>query len=302
MASRRDGVPTRALGSTGEQISMLGLGGAHISHFSDDSDAIGFVRTAIDMGVTFMDNAWEYSGGRSEELMGRALADGYRERVFLMTKHHGRDRETAERHLEDSLTRLGTDVIDLWQFHEVIYDSDPDMIFGPDGGIEVAERARRDGRIRYIGFTGHKDPAIFRKMLDTGFAWDAVQMPISVLDAHFRSFQREIMPELVERGIGVLAMKTLAGGHLLETGTVGAREALSYVWSLPVSTIISGMDSLETLRANVEAARSWERPDTADTDALLERTREVSSDGRYEPFKTATEYDGRFGRVLHGLD
>jgi predicted aldo/keto reductase-like oxidoreductase len=280
---------------------MLGLGGAHISHFSDDGEAVEFVRAAIEMGVTFMDNAWEYSGGRSEDLMGRALEDGYRERVFLMTKHHGRDKETAERHLDESLARLRTDVIDLWQFHEVIYESDPDMIFAPGGGIEVAERAKASGRIRYIGFTGHKDPAILRKMLDTGFPWDTVQLPVNVLDAHFRSFQREIIPELLEREIGVLAMKTLAGGHLLETGTVSVEEALSFVWSLPVSTIISGMDSLEALGQNVESARSWQRPAAGTLDSLLERTREVAADGRYEPFKTATDYDGRFGRRLHGL-
>jgi aryl-alcohol dehydrogenase-like predicted oxidoreductase len=189
---------------------MLGLGRAHTGRLTDDRDAIVLVRAAVDMGVTFMDNAWECYEGRSEELMGKALLGGYRERVFLMTKHHGRNRGTAEQHLDDSLRRLRTDVIDLWQFHEVIYDSDPDMIRGPGGGIEVARRAKEAGKVRLVGFIGHKDPAIFRKMLDAGYDWDAIQMPLNVLNAQFRSFEREIMPVLVERGIGVLAMKTLA--------------------------------------------------------------------------------------------
>jgi predicted aldo/keto reductase-like oxidoreductase len=233
--------------------------------------------------------------------MGLALQGGYRDRVFLMTKHHGRTHAVAEQHLADSLRRLRTDVIDLWQFHEVIYDSDPDMIFGPDGGIEVAERARSEGRVRYIGFTGHKDPAVLMKMLDSGFEWDAVQMPLGVLDAHHKSFEKHVLPELVRRGIGVLAMKTLSGGHLLETGRVTVKEALSYVWSLPVSTIICGMDSLEALRENVDTARKWCSPGQEEVEELLERVRPLAVDGRYEPYKSTTDYDGGFGRRLHGL-
>ncbi len=295
-------VPTRPLGSTGESVSMLGLGGAHIGGPSDDETAMRIVRSAIDMGVTFMDNAWEYHEGLCEERMGRALENGYRERVFLMTKHHGRSARTAEQHLEDSLRRLRTDVIDLWQFHEVIYNDDPDMIFGIDGGIKVARKAKQDGKVRYIGFTGHKDPSIFKKMLDTGFPWDAVQMPLNVLDAHFRSFEAEILPILVERGIGILGMKPLGGGHVLETGTVSASEALSYVWSLPVATVICGMDSLEVLSENVECARAWSPEHEAESRAVLDRTRGVASRGEFEPYKTDTTFDAAIGRALHGLD
>jgi uncharacterized protein len=301
MSWQEELVPKRPLGSTGESVSMLGLGGAHLGGFRSDRQAVSFARAAIDMGVTFMDNAWEYHEGRSEELMGAALEDGYRDRVFLMTKHHGRSRQTAEQHLNDSLRRLRTDVIDLWQFHEIIYETDPEMIFGRDGGIHVAEKARQEGKVRYIGFTGHKDPAIFMKMLETGFKWDTVQMPVNMLDAHFRSFTREILPVLTERGIGVLAMKTLAGGYLLETNTVTARDALSYVWSLPVSTIISGMDSLAVLKENVETARSWTEAQGRRAAALLQRTHDVAADGSYELYKTDTAYDGWFGRRLHGL-
>ncbi|MBD3367757.1 MAG: aldo/keto reductase [Candidatus Eisenbacteria bacterium] len=294
-------VPERQLGSTGERVSMLGLGGAHIAHFREDRDAIEFVRSAIDTGVTFMDNAWEYHEGRAEELMGRALEDGYRDRVFLMTKHHGRNRATAERHLEDSLRRLRTDVIDLWQFHEVIYNDDPDMIFARGGGIEAAVAAQRAGKVRYIGFTGHKDPAIHRRMLDTGFAWDAVQMPLNVMDAHFRSFEQTILPILEERGIAVLGMKPLAGGHILESDTVTAAEALSYVWSLPVSTVISGMDAMAHLTENVETARAWTAMERGARAELLSRTRDAASDGSYEPYKTDVVFDAAIGRELHGL-
>lgn len=294
-------VPTRPLGRTGERVSMLGLGGAHIGRIADDREAIDLVRAAVDLGVTFMDNAWEYHEGRSEELMGEALQDGYRDRVFLMTKHHGRDRRTAQRHLEDSLRRLKTDVIDLWQFHEVIYESDPDMIFEPDGGIGVADRAKQAGKVRFVGFTGHKDPAILRKMLDTDYEWDAVQMPLNVLDPHFRSFEREILPLLVDRGIGVLAMKTLAGGFLLESGAVSVREALSYVWSLPVSCLISGMASIDLIKENVEIARTWNAAPAAERDDLLKRTRSSGVEGRFEPYKSDTVFDGGFGRRLHGL-
>jgi len=295
-------IPTRPLGATGEHVSMLGLGGSHIAGIEDESAAINFVRAAIEMGVTFMDNAWEYHEGRAEELMGRALEDGFRKRVFLMTKHHGRNKATAMRHLEDSLRRLRTDVIDLWQFHEVIYNDDPEMIFAPGGGIEAAEEARRAGKVRYIGFTGHKDPAIHRRMLESGFDWDAVQMPLNVMDAHFRSFEQHILPILEERGIGVLGMKPMAGGHILESGTVSAAEALSYVWSLPVSTVISGMNAMEHLTENVDTARSWMLMERAARAELLSRTQDAASDGAYEPYKTGVVFDAAIGREMHGLE
>jgi aryl-alcohol dehydrogenase-like predicted oxidoreductase len=295
-----DSVPKRPLGQTGEQVSMLGLGGAHIGRLGERA-AVHLVRRAVDLGVTFMDNAWEYGRGRAEELMGLALADGYRDRVFLMTKHHGRDRATARQHLDDSMRRLRTDVIDLWQFHEVIYDDDPDRIFARGGGIEAALEAREAGKIRYIGFTGHKDPRIHLEMLARGFAWDSVQMPLSVLDAHYRSFEREVLPVLVEQGIGVIAMKTMADGRVLSSGAATPRDALSYVWSLPVSTIVSGMESVRFLEENVAAARAWSPPSAEARGGILARSRAAALGGENEPFKSDNAYDGSYGRMLHGL-
>ena len=190
--SGRTDIPTRPLGSTGVNVSILGLGGHHIGRIRDDNQSIQLIRKAIDSGVTFLDNAWEYHNGRSEELMGKALTGGYRDKAFLMTKHHGRNKKTAMEHLEDSLRRLRTDVIDLWQFHEVVYDKDPEMIFAVDGGIEAAELAKKQGKVRFIGFTGHRDPVIHLKMLAYGYPWDAVQMPMNVLDPHFKSFQKNL--------------------------------------------------------------------------------------------------------------
>jgi predicted aldo/keto reductase-like oxidoreductase len=294
-------MPTRVLGRTGRNISILGLGGHHLGQIQDEHEAIRLARTAIDMGVTFMDNAWEYHQGRSEVLLGKALKDGYRERVFLMTKHHGRDKKTAIQHLEDSLRRLQTDIIDLWQFHEIIYDADPDMIFAPDGGIEAAEEAKKQGKVRYIGFTGHKDPAIFRKMLSYDYPWDSVQMPVNALDAHFKSFQRNILPILLERNIGPIAMKSLGGGHILESGVVGPRQALRYAWSQPVATVVCGMTSVEQLEQNVEAAMDFKPLSRQEEAELLEKARPVARDGAFEPFKTTSQFDGIVGKQLHGL-
>lgn len=294
-------LPTRVLGKTGQKISILGLGGHHVGQVQDEREAIRLVRTAIDMGVTFMANAWEYHQGRSEMLVGKALRDGYRQQVFLMTKHHGRDKKTALQHLEDSLHRLNTDVIDLWQFHEIIYEDDPDMIFAPDGGIEAAEQAKKQGKVRYIGFTGHKDPAIFRKMLAYDYAWDSVQMPVNVLDAHFMSFQKNILPILLERNIGPIAMKSMGSGHLLESGVIGPKQALRYAWSQPVATVVCGMTSIEQLEQNVEAARDFKPLSKQEQDELLEKARSAARDGAYEPFKTTGRFDGVIGKQLHGL-
>jgi len=294
-------IPRRPLGKTGVKVSMLALGGHHIGRIKDDSQSIQFIRRAIDMGVTFLDNAWEYHAGRSEELMGRALADGYRDKVFLMTKHHGRDKRTAMEHLEDSLRRLRTDVIDLWQFHEVVYDRDPEMIFAPDGGIEAADLARKQGKVRFIGFTGHRDPLLHLTMLAYGYPWDAVQMPINVLDPHFKSFQKHVLPVLVRRNIGVIAMKTMGSGYVLRANVTTPEEALRYVWSQPVSTIVSGMDSEQMLGANAATARAFRPMSPAEQAALLEKTREAGLAGKFEPFKTAPNFDGPIGRKLHGL-
>jgi predicted aldo/keto reductase-like oxidoreductase len=295
-------MPTRPLGKTGENVSILCLGGHHIGRIRDESECIALIRHAVDLGVTFMDNAWEYHGGRSEELMGKALAGGYRDKAFLMTKHHGRKRwQTAMEHLEDSLRRLKTDHIDLWQYHEVVYPDDPDWIFRPEGAILAAEKAKKQGKVRFIGFTGHKDPNIHMEMLAHDYPWDTVQMPLNPLDAHFKSFEKRILPILEERGIGVVAMKTMAGGHALRTGTVKPAECLRYVWSLPVDTIVSGIINREHLHDNVRAAKTFKPMSEAETKALLARTKEPAMTGDFEPFKTTRGYDGPVGRRQHGV-
>ena len=300
-ASSRTDIPTRPLGATGVNVSILGLGGYHIGTIRDEDRCTRLIRRAIDSGVTFMDNAWEYHNGRSEELMGKALAGGYRDKAFLMTKHHGRDKKTAMEHLEDNLRRLRTDVIDLWQFHEVVYDKDPEMIFAAGGGIEAAELAKKQGKVRFIGFTGHRSPVIHLKMLAYGYPWDAIQMPMNVLDAHWKSFQKNVLPILVRRNIGVIAMKSLASRHVLLTNVVTTKEALDYVWSQPVSTIVSGIDTEQFLEANAGMARAFEPMSETEQAAVLDKTKEVALTGKFEPFKTAPNYDGPVGRKLHGL-
>ena len=300
-ASNQADIPTRPLGSTGINVSILGLGGHHIGRIRDDSQSIRLIRKAIDSGVTFLDNAWEYHNGRSEELMGKALTGGYRNKAFLMTKHHGRDKKTAMEHLEDSLQRLRTDVIDLWQFHEVVYDKDPEMIFAVGGGIEAAELAKKQGKVRFIGFTGHRDPVIHLKMLAYGYPWDAVQMPMNVLDAHFKSFQKNVLPILVRRNIGVIAMKTLASGHVLRAKVATPKQALGYIWSQQVSTIVSGMDSEQLLNANIGFAQAFKPMSQTEQAELLDKTKDAGLTGKFEPFKTPPNFDGPVGRKLHGI-
>jgi len=300
-SSSQADIPTRPLGGTGVNVSILGLGGHHIGRIRDDNQSVRLIRKAIDSGVTFLDNAWEYHNGRSEELMGKALAGGYRDKAFLMTKHHGRDKKTAMEHLEDSLRRLRTDVIDLWQFHEVVYDKDPEMIFAVGGGIEAADIAKKQGKVRFIGFTGHRDPVLHLKMLAYGYPWDAVQMPLNVLDPHFKSFQKNVLPILVRRNIGVIAMKTLASGYVLRANAAAPEEALSYVWSQPVSTIVSGMDTERLLQANVGFARAFKPMSKKQQTKLLDKTRDAGLTGKFEPFKTPPNFDGPIGRKLHGI-
>jgi aryl-alcohol dehydrogenase-like predicted oxidoreductase len=299
--SNRTDIPTRPLGSTGVNVSILGLGGHHIGRIRDDNQSIRLIRKAVDSGVTFLDNAWEYHNGRSEELMGKALTGGYRDKAFLMTKHHGRDKKTAMEHLEDSLRRLQTDIIDLWQFHEVVYDKDPEMIFAVGGGIEAAELAKKQGKVRFIGFTGHRDPVLHLKMLAYGYPWDAVQMPLNVLDPHFKSFQKNVLPILVRRNIGIIAMKTLASGYVLRANAATPKEALSYIWSQPVSTIVSGMDAEELLKANVGFAQAFKPMSKTQQAKLLDKTRDAGLTGKFEPFKTPPNFDGPIGRKLHGI-
>ncbi|MBN2312857.1 MAG: aldo/keto reductase [Sedimentisphaerales bacterium] len=294
-------IPTRPLGGTGVKVSMLGLGGHHIGRIRDDNQSVRFIQKAIDRGVTFLDNAWEYHNGRSEELMGKALTRGYREKAFLMTKHHGRDKKTAMEHLEDSLRRLKTDVIDLWQFHEVVYEKDPEMIFAVGGGIEAADLAKKQGKVRFIGFTGHRDPVLHLKMMAYGYPWDTVQMPMNVFDAHFKSFQKHVLPVLVRRNIGVIAMKTLASGYVLRANVVTVEQALRYIWSQPVSTIVSGMDTEEFLDANAGTASHFKPMSQAEQLGLLAKTKAAALTGDFEPFKTAPNFDGPVGRKLHGV-
>jgi aryl-alcohol dehydrogenase-like predicted oxidoreductase len=288
-------MPYRTLGRTGEQVSIIGLGGAHIGFQKNENDSIQIIRTAIDSGVNFMDNSWDYNGGASEIRMGKALRDGYRNKVFLMTKIDGQSREAAAKQIDESLQRLQTDTIDLLQFHEVIRMSDPDRIFAPGGGMEAVFEAREAGKVRYIGFTGHKSPRIHLKMLqiaqDNGFIFDAVQMPLNVMDAHYESFERQVLPVLLENDIGVLGMKPLCAGIALRAGIATAAECLHYAMSLPVSTVITGCDSLTILRQALETAKDFVPMDEESRSALLARTAEAAKRGEYEPYKTSTAFD-----------
>lgn len=284
-------IPLRTLGKTGEKVSVLCLGGYHIGVSRDPAEGIRLIEAAVDRGITFLDNSDDYHNGDSEVRMGKAIK-GKRKKVFLMTKHHGRDKKTAMRTLEDSLRRLQTDYLDLWQFHEIVYETDPDWIFSPNGGIEAAYLAKKQGKVRYVGFTGHKDPAIHLKMLSKPYEWDTVQMPLSVLDSHYRSFGKLVLPELVKRNIGVIAMKTMAFGNLLKTKAVSPIEALHYALNLPVSTVCTGCDSMEILEQAVRAAATFKPLTQSEVASLLERTAPFGVTGQYEPFKTTSDFDG----------
>ena len=259
------------------------------------------IHMAIDAGVTFFDNAWEYHGGESERRMGLGLR-GRRARVVLMTKVCARDRKTAEQQLHDSLQRLRTDVIDVWQFHEINYDNDPDWLFAPGGAIEAALAAREAGKIRFIGFTGHKSPHILRNMLEHEFAWDTCQLPINVLDAHYRSFQREILPELNRRGIAALGMKSLAGdGQLVRDMGLTPEQCRRYALSQPISTLITGIESIENLQQDVQIARNFTPMTSEEQAELLETVRPQATDGRHEWFKSTQYYDSAYHREQHAF-
>jgi aryl-alcohol dehydrogenase-like predicted oxidoreductase len=286
---------TRTLGRTGEQISIIGLGGAHIGKQDDPRESVRIIRSAIDRGITFLDNCWDYSEGQSEIRMGEALRDGYRSKVFLMTKIDGRTKKAAAEQIDESLKRLQTDCVDLMQFHEVIRMEDPDRIFARHGAIEAMLEARQAGKIRYIGFTGHKDPAIHLRMLEIarnhGFRFDAVQMPLNVMDVHFRSFQHHVLPRLTGDEIGVLGMKPMGGDYILKSGTAEAVECLRYALSLPVSTVITGIDSLEILDQAVTVGEDFVPMTDEEIVRLLGRTRETAREGHFEKFKTDVEFD-----------
>ena len=281
-------MPHRILGRTGEAVSLLGLGGAHMSDHGnmEEKAAIALMHAAIDEGINFFDNAWGYSDGASEIRMGKALSGGHRDRVFLMTKDASRHPKRAIAHLEESLRRLQTDVIDLWQFHSIRQPDDPERIY-EQGLLEAALKAKEAGKIRYIGFTGHTLPALHVEMIERGFAWDATQMPINVFDPHYLSFVEQVLPVAVEKNIGVIAMKTLAGspGAILATGAATAAECLRYAMSLPVTTVCSGMDSLEKLRQNADIARQFAPLEDEERLALLSRTKEQGAQGTHESYK-----------------
>src|ERR1700729_1648260 len=281
----------RDLGRTGEKVSAIGLGGYHLGRQADSAETVRLVRTAIDRGITFMDNCWDYNDGISEVRMGQALRDGYRSKVFLMSKMDGRTKEAYNLQLEQSLGRLQSDVIDLVQFHEVIRLEDPDRIFASGGALEAAIAAREAGKIRYIGFTGHKDPVVHLRMLETAqkhnFHFDTVQMPINVMDAHFRSFTHEVMPVALKQGIGVLAMKTFGDHFILDSKTVQPIEALHYGLTQPVSVVITGIDNQQVLEQALEAVKTFQPMTQEQVTALLDRTREAAAGGRFELFKTS---------------
>lgn len=289
-------MPTRILGKTGERVSIVGLGGFHLGMPKDAKESVRIVRTAVDRGVTFMDNCWDYHHGESERRMGEALAGGYRDRVFLMTKIDGRTREAATQQLDQSLARLRTDRIDLVQIHEVIRPEDPAACFREGAVVDALTLAKKAGKLRYIGFTGHKDPEIHLSMLRAadahGFSFDTVQMPLNVMDAHYQSFERRVLPVLVQKGIGVLGMKPLGSGHILESRTVGAIECLHYAMNLPTSVVITGCDSVGVLEQAVDAALRFRPLGPTDVSRLLARTQAAAQGGRYERFKTSTEFDG----------
>jgi uncharacterized protein len=295
---RRNGIPYRTLGRTGERVSVIGLGGYHLARQTDPQESIRIIRTGIDEGINFLDNCWDYNGGESEIRMGKALRDGYRGKAFLMTKIDGRSKSAAAAQLNESLRRLQTDRIDLLQFHEVIRDSDPGRIFSEAGGMEAVLEARKAGKVRFIGFTGHKSPDIHLKMLATastyGFKFDAVQMPLNVMDAHFNSFEKRVLPVLTENGIAVLGMKPMGDHIILESKTATPTECLHYSMNLPTSVVITGCDSMEILQQALHAARGFKPMDSSQVAALLAKTSKAAEAGQFELYKTSHQFDGTY--------
>lgn len=286
----------RTLGSTGEKVSAIGIGGWHLGMKQvDEPMSIRIIRSAIDRGINFLDNSWDYNGGASEIRMGKALRDGYREKAFVMTKIDGRSKKEAAKQLEESLQRLQVDCIDLVQHHEILRYEDPHRIFDDEGANAALVQAREAGKIRYIGFTGHKDPRVHLYMLQVadeyGFKFDSVQMPLNLMDAHYRSFAKEVLPELVRRDIGVLGMKSMANGILLKSNTVTPIECLHYALNLPTSVVITGIDSMEILDQAFEAVRTFHPLSKEELDALLARTATAAATGEFEPFKTTSIFD-----------
>jgi predicted aldo/keto reductase-like oxidoreductase len=289
-------VPRRTLGRTGEKVSMVGLGGYHIGSQKDEQESIRIIRTALDSGINFLDNCWDYNGGQSEVRMGKALRDGYRQRAFVMTKIDGRTKKAAAQQVEESLRRLQTDHIDLLQFHEIIRMEDPDRVFAAGGGMDAVLEAQKAGKVRYIGFTGHKSPDIHLKMLETAdahqFHFDAVQMPLNVMDAHYNSFGQKVLPVLVKKEIGVLGMKPMGAGIILHSKTVEPVECLHYAMNLPTSVVITGCDSVTLVEQAVRAAKTFTPMSETQVAALLAKTKEAARNGEFEGYKTTTNFDG----------
>jgi aryl-alcohol dehydrogenase-like predicted oxidoreductase len=294
----KNGIPYRTLGRSGEKVSLIGLGGYHLGKQADPQESIRITRAGLDEGVNFLDNCWDYNGGESEIRMGNALRDGYRQKAFLMTKIDGRTKAAAARQINESLRRLQTDRIDLLQFHEVIRDTDPDLIFADGGAMEAVLEAQKAGKVRFIGFTGHKSPDIHLKMLATaskhGFTFDAVQMPLNVMDAHFSSFEKKVLPVLLKNGIGVLAMKPMGDHIILESKTATPVECLQYAMNLPTSVVITGCDSLPILHQALDAARSFQPLESSQVVALLRRTAKAAEAGQFELYKTTHQFDGTY--------
>jgi predicted aldo/keto reductase-like oxidoreductase len=289
--------PRRTLGHTGAQVSILGVGGFHLG-VPSEQEAIRIVRTALDNGMNFLDNCWDYNDGKSEERMGKALRDGYRQKAFLMTKIDGRDAKTAGKQLDESLKRLQTDHLDLLQFHEVIHMNDPERIFAPGGALEVVLKAREAGKLRHIGFTGHKSPQIHKHMLEVAdrhkFTFDTVQMPLNVMDAHYESFTGIVLPILTRKNIGVLGMKPMGDPFILKSNTVSAVECLQYALSLPTSVVITGCDSMERVQQALDVGRSFKPLSETERAAILNKTAQAAKNGEFELYKTSHHFDGTY--------
>jgi predicted aldo/keto reductase-like oxidoreductase len=298
-AGTKNGVPVRILGHTGEKVSIVGIGGYHLARPGVDAEeSIRIVRTGLDQGINFLDNCWDYNGGESEIRMGKALREGYRKKAFLMTKIDGRNKAAAASQINESLKRLQTDRIDLLQFHEVIRENDPDRIFAAGGALEVVLEAKKAGKIRYIGFTGHKSPDIHLKMLATAsahqFTFDSVQMPLNVMDHHFDSFEAKVLPILQKQNMGVLGMKPMGDPFILQSKTVTPLECLHYAMNLPTSVVITGCDSLKILQQALDAARSFRPIDSQEMAALLTKTAKAARAGEFEKYKTSHHFDGTY--------
>ena len=300
---RRDDMLYREVGRTGIHVSAIGVGGHHLGDLPSADGAIRLVHEAIDGGVTFFDNAWEYYNGKTETILGRALSDR-RDKVFLMTKvcTHGRSGELAMRMLEESLRRLQTDHLDLWQIHGIVYDNDPELAYAKNGVVEALEQAKKQGKVRFVGFTGHKEPAFHLRMLELGFPFDAVQMPLNPFDANFHSFEKQVLPEVNRRGMAALGMKSMGGtAWAIKAGVVQAEELLRYAMSLPVATTICGIDSLDVLQQNLRVVRNFKVMTESEMEALRARCAPTAADGRFEPYKVSLRYDNPVTRMPHGF-